>query len=76
MVGFWPQRVRIEKADHWEENMHAVVAQRKVVSQSAERERGQLHKFEARKSKCLLVERQGASTPRPRSELCDQRVPK
>ena len=36
--------------------------------------RGRLHKLEARKSECLLVKRQRASTSCARSELCDQRV--
>ncbi len=32
-----------------------------------------LHKLEAGKPRCLLVERQCARTPGPRSKLCDQR---
>ncbi len=37
----------------------------------ANRNRGRLHKLEARKSECLLVKRQRASTSCLRSEFCD-----
>jgi hypothetical protein len=45
-------------------------------AESAERDSGRLHKLEARKPYCLLVKRQCARTPYPRSKLCDQRVRK
>ena len=43
-------------------------------AESIERDRVRLHKFEAGKPDRLLVERQRARTPGPRSKLCNQRV--
>jgi hypothetical protein len=54
-------------------NTQVVSVEGKVEDRRAERNR-RLHKLEARKSKCLLVKRQRASTFCACSELCDQRV--
>lgn len=51
-----------------------VVAKERQCGGGAERDRGRLHKLEARKPYCLLVERQRARTPCPHSKLRDQRV--
>lgn len=44
------------------------------TAEELSRNRGRLHKLEARQSECLLVKRQRASTSSARSELYDQRV--
>ena len=56
------------------EDLHGATSCGGSEAESIERDRVRLHKFEAGKPDRLLVERQRARTPGPRSKLCNQRV--